>query len=118
LTGDRDTEFTQVFDALLTGEGHRDRDHRCRVPPVNSIMARWIPTRRRELLDRTLIWDQAHLLNALGEFESFCNEHRPYCVLHAAAPVSKRGRRQGLHLVLGDQAHLNRIAHDVPRSVP
>ncbi|GAA3812940.1 hypothetical protein GCM10022206_59280 [Streptomyces chiangmaiensis] len=31
---------------------------------------------RRELLDRTLIWDQRHLLYALREFESFYNEHR------------------------------------------
>ena len=31
----------------------------------------------RELLDRTLIWNQAHLLHALREFEAFLNEHDP-----------------------------------------
>ena len=33
-------------------------------------------TCRRESLDRTLIWSQAHLLHALPEFERFYNEHR------------------------------------------
>ena len=30
------------------------------------------------LLDRTLIWDQRHLLHALREFEQFYNGHRPH----------------------------------------
>jgi hypothetical protein len=30
------------------------------------------------LLDRTLIWNQAHLLHALREFEQFYNGHRPH----------------------------------------
>lgn len=38
---------------------------------MNSIMERWIQTCRRELLDRTLIWNQSHLLHALREFETF-----------------------------------------------
>jgi hypothetical protein len=29
----------------------------------------WQEPRRRELLDRTLIWNQRHLLNALREYE-------------------------------------------------
>ena len=40
----------------------------------NAVMERWVQTCRRELLDRTLIWNQAHLLRALREFEHFCNE--------------------------------------------
>jgi hypothetical protein len=36
---------------------------------MNSIMERWVQTCRRELLDRTLIWNQPHLLHALREFE-------------------------------------------------
>jgi putative transposase len=41
-------------------------------------MERWILTCRRELLDRTLIWNQRHLLHALHEFEQFYNRHRPH----------------------------------------
>jgi hypothetical protein len=44
---------------------------------MNSIMERWVQTCRRELLDRTLIWNQRHLLYALREFEQFYNAHRP-----------------------------------------
>lgn len=33
-------------------------------------------TCRRELLDRTLIWNQRHLLHALREFDQFSNSHR------------------------------------------
>ncbi|MFC5099207.1 integrase core domain-containing protein [Kibdelosporangium philippinense] len=43
-------------------------------------------TCRTELLDRTLILNQAHLLHALREYEDFYNQHRPHRALHAAAP--------------------------------
>jgi putative transposase len=42
---------------------------------------------RRELLDRTLIWNERHLLHALREFEAFYNEHRPHRALGQAAPL-------------------------------
>ena len=45
---------------------------------MNAIMERWILTCRRELLDRTYVWNQAHLLHALREFEQFYNAHRPH----------------------------------------
>jgi transposase len=34
-----------------------------RVPRMNSIMERWVQTCGHELLDRTLIWNQTHLLH-------------------------------------------------------
>jgi hypothetical protein len=45
---------------------------------MNSIMERWIQSCRRELLDRTMIWNQAHLLHALREYETHHNAHRPH----------------------------------------
>jgi putative transposase len=45
---------------------------------MNAVMERWVQTCRRELLDRTLIWNQRHLLYALREFEQFYNAHRPH----------------------------------------
>ena len=44
-------------------------------------------TCRRELLDRTLIWNRAHLLHALRESESHYNDHRPHRTLQQAAPL-------------------------------
>ena len=52
----------------------------------NAIIERWIRTCRTELLDRTLILNQAHLLHALREYERFYNQHRPHRTLQAAAP--------------------------------
>jgi hypothetical protein len=41
-----------------------------------------------ELLDRTLVWNQRHLLlHALREFESFYNEHRPHQGIANARPL-------------------------------
>jgi hypothetical protein len=47
-----------------------------RMPRMNAVMERWVQTCRRELLDRTLIWNQHHLLHVLHEFETFYNTHR------------------------------------------
>ncbi|MFF1737482.1 integrase core domain-containing protein [Streptomyces sp. NPDC058247] len=87
LIRDRDSKFTQAFDAVLTDAGLKVVTSGIRIPRMNSIMERWIQTCRRELLDRTLIWDRRHLLHALREFESFYNGHRPHRALSQAAPL-------------------------------
>jgi transposase InsO family protein len=65
---------------------------------MNSIMERWIGSCRRELLDRTSIWNQRHLMTALREYEDFYNTHRPHRALQQAAapaPAARRHRRPG-----------------------
>jgi len=54
---------------------------------ANAIMERWIGGCRRELLDRTLIWNQCHLLRVLRDYETHHNEHRPHRSLDQAAPL-------------------------------
>jgi transposase InsO family protein len=58
-----------------------------RMPRMNSIMERWLQTCRHELLDRTLIWNERHLLHALREFEQFYNGHRPHQGIANARPL-------------------------------
>ena len=58
-----------------------------RMPRMNAIMERWVQTCRRELLDRTLIWNERHLRYALREFERHHNAHRPHQGLNQAAPL-------------------------------
>ena len=82
---DRDTQFTTMFDAVLAGEDIETIKSAVRTPRMNSIMERWVLTCGRELLDRTLIYDQAHLLHALREFETHYNGHRPYRAPRCAA---------------------------------
>ena len=54
---------------------------------MNAVMQRWVRTCRRELLDRTLILNQRHLLHALREYEVFYNEHRPHQGIGNARPL-------------------------------
>ncbi|MEU2133984.1 integrase core domain-containing protein [Streptomyces sp. NPDC018352] len=54
---------------------------------MNSITERWVRTCRRELLDRTLIWNESHLRHALREFEQHYNQHRTHRTLQSAAPL-------------------------------
>ncbi|MGI8449059.1 MAG: integrase core domain-containing protein [Streptosporangiaceae bacterium] len=58
------------------------------APRANAITERWIGGCRRELLDRTLIWNQAHLLRVLRDYEAHYNEHRPHRSLSQAAPLT------------------------------
>ena len=48
------------------------------MPRMNVVVEHWVGTCRRELLDRMLIWNKAHLLHALREFENHYNSHRPH----------------------------------------
>jgi len=57
------------------------------MPRMNAAMERWVRTCRHELLDRTLIWNQARLLHALRQFESRYNDHRPHRTLRQDAPL-------------------------------
>ena len=57
------------------------------MPRMNAVMERWVLTCRRELLDRTLIWNQRYLLHALREFEQFYNSHRPHQGIANARPL-------------------------------
>ncbi|MGI3229953.1 integrase core domain-containing protein [Streptomyces sp. GTA36] len=84
---DRDGKFPELFDTILADAGIEVVLSGIRIPRMNSIMERWVQTCRRELLDRTLIWNQRHLLHALREFEQFYNAHRPHQGISNACPL-------------------------------
>jgi len=84
---DRDASFTQAFDAVFQAAGIRVIRSAVRAPRMNSIMERWIGSCRRELLDRTLMWNQRHLMMMLREYEDSYNAHRPHRALDQAAPL-------------------------------
>jgi putative transposase len=70
---DRDASFTASFDAVFQSAGARVIRCAAQAPRMNSIMGRWTGSCRRELLDRTLIWSQRHLMAVLREYEDFYN---------------------------------------------
>ena len=71
LVRDRAGQFTASFDAVLADAGIRTV--LCNV--------------RRELLDRTLVWNQSHLRRILRQYETHRNQHRPHRTLRGAAPL-------------------------------
>ena len=72
---------------------------------------------RREFLDRTLIWNQPHLLHALREFGLFYNGHRPHPGIANARPLQplpvplvSPGQTASLHMRRCDR--LGGVIHD------
>ena len=67
-----------------------------RTPRMNAIAERWIGGFRRELLDRTLIWNQTHLRWILCQYETHHIQHRPHRSLNFAAPLKRYPNRSTL----------------------
>jgi putative transposase len=84
---DRGSNFTTAFDAVLAGAGIRTVLCNVRTPRMNAIAERWIGGCRRELPDRTLVWNQSHLRRILRDYATHHNQHRPHRSLHGAAPL-------------------------------
>jgi putative transposase len=117
LIRDRDSRYTAAFDAVFADSGITITKTGIRVPRMNAIMERWIRTCRTELLDRTLILNQVHLLHALREFEAFYNDHRTHRALQGAAPhhplpppITEPGRLD--HLIIQRRDRLGGILHE------
>ena len=87
MSRDRGSNFTTAFDAVLADAGIRTVLCNIQTPRMNAITERWIGGCRRELLDRTLIWNENHLRRILHEYETHHNQHRPHRSLDSAAPL-------------------------------
>ena len=87
MISDRGSNFTTAFDAVLADAGIRTVLCNIQTPRMNAITERWIGGCRRELLDRTLVWNQAHLRQMLRQYEIHHNLHRPHRSLHGAEPL-------------------------------
>jgi transposase InsO family protein len=84
---DRDGKYPALFDTILADAGIEVVLSGVRVPRMNAVMERWIQTCRRELLDRTLTWNQPHLLDVLRQYERHYNAHRPHRGINNARPL-------------------------------
>ena len=88
LIRDRDTRFTDSFDASFASEGIRSLRTPVRAPRANAVAERWVGTVRRELLDRMLLVGRRHLERAVSDYVAhYNNEHRPHRSLDQAAPL-------------------------------
>jgi putative transposase len=84
---DRDSKFTSGFDDVFRAEGIRIVLIAPHAPRMNAIMERWVGSVRREILDRILIVNAAHLRKVLTAYEDHFNAHRPHRALNQASPL-------------------------------
>ncbi len=84
---DRDGKYPALFDTVLEDAGIEVVLSGIRMPRMNALMERWVQTCRRELLDRTLVWNQRYLLHTLREFEQHYTSHRPHQGIADARPL-------------------------------
>jgi putative transposase len=86
LVRDRDTKFTDAFDAVFAAEGLKVLRTPMQSPRANAYAERWVGTVRRELLDRMLILGCRQLRSVLAEYADHYNGHRPHRALGQAPP--------------------------------
>ena len=78
LIRDRGSSFTASFDAVFQATGITIVRTAVQAPRMNAICERLVATLRRELLDRTLILNQAHLRAVLADYQEHYNTTRPH----------------------------------------
>jgi transposase InsO family protein len=78
LVRDRAGQFTETFDAVLTGAGIEAVKIPPRSPRANAYAERFVLTARKEVTDRMLILGQRHLRTILAQYEGHYNGRRPH----------------------------------------
>ena len=74
LVRDRASQFVNDFDGIFRSEGLKILRTPVRVPVANAFAERWIGTLRRELLDRTIIWNQRLWVPATRPWSLTCRD--------------------------------------------
>ena len=87
LIRDRGSNFTDSFDAVFQATSTTILRTAVQAPRMNAICERLAGTLRRELLDRTLILNQAHLRAILSEYQEHYNTARPHQGIDQRVPA-------------------------------
>ena len=86
LVRDRGSQFVDAFDEIFRTEGLEILKTPVRTPVANTFAEHWIGTLRRELLDRTIIWNQRQLERLVVDYIDHYNIHRPHRALGQRPP--------------------------------
>lgn len=87
LVRDRGSQFIDSFDEIFRTEGFKILKTPIRTPVANAFAERWIGSVRRELLDRTIIWNRRQLERLVVDYIAHYNQHRPHRSLHQRPPT-------------------------------
>ncbi len=87
LVRDRGSQFIKSFDEIFRTEDFKILKSLIRSPVANTFAERWIGSIRRELLDRTIIWNQRQLERVVVDYIEHYNNHRPHRSLDQRPPL-------------------------------
>jgi len=87
LVRDRGSQFIDSLDEIFRTEGLKILKTPLRTPVANAFAERWIGSIRRELLDRTIIWNRRQLERLVIDYIEHYNQHRPHRSLDQRPPV-------------------------------
>ena len=79
-------QFVTGFDEVFRSDATPIIRTPPRTPVANADAERWVGTVRRELCDRTLIWNRRHLEQLRRDYVEHDNTHRPHRSLGQRAP--------------------------------
>jgi putative transposase len=79
-------QFVGAFDEVFGCDGATIIRTPPYTPVANAYAERWVGTVRRELLDRTLVWNRRQLERFLRDYVEHYNTHRPHRTLGQRAP--------------------------------
>ena len=88
LVRDRGSQFIDAFDEIFRTERMKILKTPVRTPVANAFAERWIGTLRRELLDRSIIWNRRQLNTLVVDYIDHYNTHRPHRSLDQRPPVA------------------------------
>ncbi|MET7938367.1 integrase core domain-containing protein [Streptomyces sp. NPDC005322] len=78
LIRDRDSKYTDAFDAVFQAEDIEIIKTPVRAPKANAHCERLIGTLRREVLDHILILGEGHACHVRATYQRHYNAHRPH----------------------------------------
>lgn len=112
LIRDRDASYGAVFKRRLNSLGIRDHPTAPRSPWQNGYAERIIGSIRRECLDHTIIFSEAHLRRTLKSYAEYYNRARTHLSLGKDSPIHRPVQRQGNVIA---RPHLAGLHHEYAR---
>ena len=86
---DRDSKFSEEFDAFIEASGSKSIKLPARSPNLNAYAERWVRSVRAECLDRIIVLSERHLRYVLKEYVEYFTKRRPHQGLKQQVPDNR-----------------------------